>query len=84
MLVAMLFEKLASSIFRCPERNFAHISQNVADLHEILVDVRNFQRKFGEFSTNFDEQKARISSKFALITFAQYGSTLLLLSSIFL
>ena len=36
--------------------------------------MRNFQRIFNEFSTNSDENKARISSKFALITFAQYCS----------
>ena len=37
-----------------------------------MPNVRNFQRILDEFLTNFDENKARILSKFALITFARY------------
>ena len=65
--------KLNSSIFLCPKRNFAQsfeFSPTSAKFR--MSNVRNFKRKFAKFSRNFDENKARISPKFAPITFAQY------------
>ena len=69
----LLPRKFASSIFRCPQRNFAQSYEfSPASAKFQMSNVRNFKQKFAEFSRNFNENKAQISSKFALITFAQY------------
>ena len=61
-----LLPNFASSIFRCPQRNFADFR---------MSNVWNFKQKFAKFSRNFDLNKVRILSKFTLITFAQHCMT---------
>ena len=65
--------KFAFSIFLCPKRSFAQSFEFSPTSAKFRIsNERNFQRKFAKFSRNFDENKARISPKFAPITFAQY------------
>ena len=68
-----LLQIFASPIFRSPEQNVVLSCEiSPTSMKFCISNVRNFQRIFDEFSTNFNENKAQISTKFALITFAHY------------